>query len=248
MLVSAYPYRFVIRRVTMKFIIGKKLNMTQLYAEDGSVVPVTVVSAAPGVVVQVKTPEQDGYAAVQFGFEVGSKHASRAVLGHIKGKLKCPYMRELRIDDTSAFSVGQRYDLTSFIAGDMVAVSGTSKGRGFAGVVKRHGFHGSAKTHGHKHDLRAPGSIGSTDSARVFPGMRMAGRMGGTRVTVPNLRIAQVDADSGLLYIRGAVPGSRNGIIEIRAEGEMSPVEEIEAKKEKTTDNQPDTNDEKGIK
>lgn len=205
----------------MKMLVGRKLNMTQVFDADGKMAPVTVVKVSPGVVTQVKSVERDGYGAVQLGFNEGAKHASRAVLGHIKNVLARPVLRELRLDDASPFKVGDKYDIASFSVGDIVSVTGVSKGKGFAGVVKRHHFHGSPKTHGHKHDLRAPGSIGATDAQRVFPGRRMAGRMGGEQVTVKNLQIAAVDADKGLLMIKGAVPGARNGLVIIKGEGEM---------------------------
>ncbi len=190
--------------------------MTQLYGEDGNVVPVTAVLVTPGVVTQVKTESSEGYAAVQVGYEYGSKHPSKVLSGHVKGALKKPKLFEFRAEGEHGFTVGQRLDASSFVPGDSVNVSGTSKGRGFQGVVKRHHFHGAPKTHGHKHDLRAPGSIGSTDAQRVFPGRRMAGRMGADKVTISNLKIASIDAEKGVVYIRGAVPGARNGIVIIR--------------------------------
>lgn len=205
----------------MKLLMGRKLNMTQMYGENGDVIPVTAIKIGTGAVVQVKSMERDGYAAVQLGFNEGPKRTTKPVAGHVKKLVERPVLREMRVPDAGAFKTGQTFDLSSFAVGEKVAVSGVSKGRGFAGVVKRHHFSGSPKTHGHKHDLRAPGSIGSTDAQRVFPGKRMAGRMGGDRVTVPNLTIARIDADKGLVYVRGAVPGSKNGLVEIRAAGEM---------------------------
>ena len=139
-----------------------------------------------------------------------------------------PVLREMRTDDASRFAVGQTFDLSSFSVGERVAVAGISKGRGFQGVVKRHHFSGSPKTHGHKHDLRAPGSIGSTDAQRVFPGKRMAGRMGTDRVTIINLEIAAIDAAAGLIFVRGAIPGSRNGLVEISAPGDLKALEAAE--------------------
>jgi len=209
----------------MKLFIGRKLNMTQLYGENGDVVPVTRIQVGKAVVTQVKDKKRDGYSAVQLGFNEGSKHTSKSVAGHVQGRVNRPVLREMRTHGEEVFEPGQSYDLSSFSVGEKVSVAGISKGRGFAGVVKRHHFAGSPKTHGHKHDLRAPGSIGSTDAQRVFPGKRMAGRMGGSRVSVTNLEIAAIDQEAGIISIRGAVPGSRNGLVEIRATGDMnSPV------------------------
>ncbi|MDP1709987.1 MAG: 50S ribosomal protein L3 [Candidatus Komeilibacteria bacterium] len=205
----------------MKLILGRKIRMSQFHDADGQVVPVTVVKAGDSVVTQIKTVAKDGYAAVQFGFNEGSKHPSRALIGHVKGLLARPKLCEMRLDDASAFTVGEKYDITIFVPGDVVAVTGTSKGRGFAGVVKRHHFHGSPKTHGHKHDHRAPGSIGATAAQRVFPGMRMGGRMGGEQVTITNLKIAAIDKEKGEIMIKGAVPGARNGFVIISGIGDM---------------------------
>lgn len=205
----------------MKLILGRKIRMSQFHDANGQVVPVTVVKAGESVVTQIKTTAKDGYEAVQFGFNEGSKHPSRALLGHVKSLLSRPKLCEMRLVDASTFTVGQKYDVTVFTPGDVVAVTGTSKGRGFTGVVKRHNFHGSPKTHGHKHDHRAPGSIGATAAQRVFPGMRMGGRMGGEQVTITNLKIAAVDKENGLIMIKGAVPGARNGLVIISGAGEM---------------------------
>lgn len=202
----------------MKFIVGRKLNMTQLHAPDGAVVPVTVVAAGEAVVTQVKTKERDGYSAVQFGFNEGGKHTGKALAGHVKNALTRPLTREVRLDESGQATVGQKHNVSVFAPGDVVAVTGISKGRGFSGVVKRHHFHGSPKTHGHKHDLRAPGSIGATDAQRVFPGRRMSGRMGAEQVTIKNQTIWAVDAEKGLLYIKGAVPGARNSLVIVKGE------------------------------
>ncbi len=195
--------------------------MTQLYAENGNVVPVTRIRVGAGVAVQIKSKERDGYTAVQLGWSEGAKRTKKPMSGHVKGLVARPVLREARMDDVSRFEVGQAFDLSSFSVGEKVAVAGISKGRGFQGVVKRHHFAGSPKTHGHKHDLRAPGSIGSTDAQRVFPGKRMAGRMGADRVTVTNLEIAAIDAAAGLIFVRGAIPGPRNGLVEISAPGDL---------------------------
>ncbi|PIZ82102.1 MAG: 50S ribosomal protein L3 [Parcubacteria group bacterium CG_4_9_14_0_2_um_filter_41_8] len=206
----------------MKLILGKKLNMSQKYSENGSIVPVTIVKVGKGAVVQVKGVEKHGKnASVQLGFKEGSKHVNKAIKGQVKGLVDCPRLIEMQVQDTSVFEAGQIFGLDSFSKGEKVSVSALSKGRGYQGVVKRHGFHGSKKTHGAKHSLRSPGSIGSTDAARVFPGKRMAGRMGGTRITVSNLEIVDIDLENELVMIKGAVPGARNGVVEIRAEGDL---------------------------
>jgi|TARA_Y100000310_G_C20703765_1_gene832658 large subunit ribosomal protein L3 len=218
----------------MKLLVGRKLNMTQLYGPNGNVIPVTTVKIGTGVVTQVKNQERDGYTAVQMGFSEGSKNINKPMQGHVKNLVKNPKLRELRDEKVDQFEVGQKYDLTSFEVGDTVAVSGVSKGKGFQGVVKRHGFSGADASHGTKHHERAPGSIGATDPARVFPGKKMPGRMGGARVTVKNLEIAGIDKENNLLMIKGAVPGARNGLVEIRAQGDMSALggEKPEEKKE----------------
>ena len=197
----------------MKLILGRKIKMTQFYGDNGQVIPVTIVKAGEGVVTQIKTVAKDGYSAVQFGFSEAGKHTTKSLAGHVKGLLTRPKLCEMRLEDTAAFTVGQKHDVSVFSVGDNVSVIGTSKGRGYAGVVKRHHFHGSPATHGHKHDLRAPGSIGPTAPQRVFPGMRMAGRMGGEQVTILNLTIAAVDKAKGEIMVKGAIPGSRNGIV-----------------------------------
>jgi large subunit ribosomal protein L3 len=203
-----------------KFILGKKLKMTQIFQEDGRVVPVTVIKAGPCLVTQVKTEEKDGYEAVQIGFGQRRK-LSKALSGHLKGLGNFRYLREFRFKiQNSKFQkpelkVGDKIDVGIFQPGDKVQVSGTSKGKGFQGVVKRWGFKGGPASHGHKDQLRMPGSIGATDPARVFKGKKMAGRMGGERVTVKGLEVVEVDKDKGLLMIKGAVPGGRNGLLEI---------------------------------
>lgn len=195
--------------------------MTQMHKEGGKVVPATCVQTCEAVVVQVKTAKKDGYNAVQLGFSQGNKNISKSVKSHVNGLISRPVLVEMRVDDASKFSVGQKFGLDNLVIGEKISVSGVSKGRGFQGVVKRHHFSGAPKTHGHKHDLRSPGSIGSTDAQRVFPGKRMAGRMGSERITVLNLEIVDIDANKGIIAIKGAVPGARNGLIEIRAQGDM---------------------------
>ncbi|HYF29353.1 MAG TPA: 50S ribosomal protein L3 [Candidatus Paceibacterota bacterium] len=202
----------------MKFLIAKKGRMTQIFDTDGRVFAGTVLKTTPMTVTQVKTPDTDGYAAVQVGF--GTQKESRrgkAVLGHTKGKAY-ETLKEFRTE-AGELTVGSEVSADTFSEGDVVEVSGTVKGRGFAGVVKRHGFHGGRRSHGQKHSEREPGSIGGGGRAggRVIKGMRMAGRMGGNRITVKNLKVLKVDAASGEIIISGAVPGAPGSLVEIVA-------------------------------
>lgn len=196
-------------------ILGRKVAMTQIFAEDGTAVPVTVVQAGPCVITQIKTVETDGYSAVQLGYG-NAKRYNRPMEGHLKG-LDAAVLREFRAADVSTHSVGDQVDVTLFDVDDRVSVAGVSKGRGFAGVMKRHNFRGGPKTHGQSDRERAPGSIGATTTpGRVLKGKKLPGRMGGERVTVRNLRVARLDEARNLLFIQGAVPGAPNGILEIR--------------------------------
>jgi large subunit ribosomal protein L3 len=211
----------------MKYIIGRKVEMKQQYADNGSVVPLTIIQAGPCVVSQVKTVEKDGYNAIQLGFGE-KKKASKPVAGHVRGlSLKegrgFACVKEMRLNTPVADGArGDRVDVTSFSPGDVVDVTGTSKGRGFAGVVKRHHFHGHPTTHGHKDQERMPGSIGSGGVQHVFKGKRMAGRMGGEQVTVKKLSVVSVDPEHNTIAIHGAIPGARNGLVVIVArEGDM---------------------------
>jgi large subunit ribosomal protein L3 len=206
----------------MKGILGKKVGMTQIFDDRGEVVPVTVIEAGPCFVAQIKTVERDGYTAIQLGFEeTKPKRLTQPQLKHLQ-KSNLPalrHLREIRLapGDVSDVEEGQELTVALFEPGEYVDVSGVSKGRGFAGVVKRHGFRGGPKTHGQSDRHRAPGSIGAcTTPGRVFKGKRMAGRMGGERVTVQNLEIVMVDPERNLLAIKGAVPGAKNGLVEIR--------------------------------
>jgi large subunit ribosomal protein L3 len=208
----------------MKGILGKKVGMTQVFDEQGEVIPVTVIEAGPCFVAQIKTVERDGYTAVQLGLEeTKPKHLTRPQLQHLQ-KSNLPalrHLRELRMDsdEIARFELkeGQKVTVDIFEAGEYVDVIGTSKGRGFAGVVKRHGFRGGPKTHGQSDRLRAPGSIGAcTTPGRVFKGKRMPGRMGGERVTSQGLKVVLVDPERNLLAVRGAVPGAKNGLVQIR--------------------------------
>lgn len=201
----------------MKFILGTKEEMTQIFQEDGRVVPVTAIAAGPLTVTQVKTADTDGYTAVQVGF--GAQKESRlgkSVLGHTKDLGAFKHLREFRLNDTADMEKGKTIDVSVFEPGDEIEVSGISKGKGFQGVVKRHGFKGGPRSHGQKHSERKPGSIGSTGPQRVFKGLRMAGRMGSDRVTVKNLSVVAVDTEKGLLFVKGAVPGRRGTLLEVR--------------------------------
>ncbi|OGH61867.1 MAG: 50S ribosomal protein L3 [Candidatus Magasanikbacteria bacterium RIFCSPHIGHO2_01_FULL_50_8] len=202
----------------MKFILGRKLDMTQVFRADGQVVPVTRIHAGPITVTHIKK-QGDAQVAVQVGFE-NTRSLNKAETGHLKG---LPLFRVLKeFQTTQAVNRGDVIAADTFAPGDMVDAIGTSKGRGFAGVVKRHHFRGAPKTHGHKHDLRAPGSIGAGGVQRVFKGMRMAGHMGDERVTVKNLEIVAVDADKNEILVKGAVPGARNSLIVLTtAAGEL---------------------------
>lgn len=205
----------------MKFLIGKKLGMTQRFRPDGTVVSVTEVRVQPAVVTQVKTADNDGYTAVQIGVPGSKRKLTKSVRGHVKGLGDRSNLHEFRLDDVSAFQRGQAYTVATFQPGDNLTVTGTSKGKGFAGVVKRHHFRGGPASHGHKDNLRAPGSIGSTAPQRVFKGLRMAGRMGGERTTVSGLVVVQVDPVANTLFVRGAIPGPRNGILFLSCDGSM---------------------------
>lgn len=201
----------------MKFILATKEGMTRLFGEDGRTRAGTILTAGPNTVTQVKTAEgKDGYAAVQVGTGVRKiKNIGKAVLGHTKGK-GYSAIREFRTED--AAEVGSAIDVSIFNVGDTVRVSGLSKGKGFAGVVKRHGFHGGPRTHGQKHSEREPGSIGGSSGragGRVAKGMKMAGRLGGERVTVTNLEVLAVDPKSGEMIVSGAVPGRRGTLLEV---------------------------------
>jgi large subunit ribosomal protein L3 len=196
-------------------IIGKKVGMTQVFAEDGALIPVTVVQAGPCLVVQKKTTEKDGYDAVQIGLveKISSRRVTSALRGHFEKAGVQPLRTLAEVPYSGDANIGDRVQVDIFKAGDAIDVVGQSKGKGFQGVVKRHGFGGGRESHGSMFH-RAPGSIGaSAFPSRVMKGMRMGGRMGGDQVTVKNLRVAKVDAENNLLYIRGAVPGGRNGLV-----------------------------------
>jgi len=215
----------------MKFILGKKQHMMQCFLEDGTAVPATVISAGPLIVTQVKSPDVDGYTAVQVAFEEQkTSRATKAHLGHVlpsrqAGKLArdtsgvaggegaYKYLREFR--DIEEMAVGDLITVSNFAKGDVVIVSGISKSKGFQGVVKRHGFHGGPRSHGQKHSEREHGSIGGGLRNKVPKGMRMGGRMGGDRITIKNLEVIGVDRENNQLLIKGAIPGRRGTLVEI---------------------------------
>lgn len=202
----------------MNGILGKKVGMTQVFDDTGEVTPVTIIEAGPCYVTQIKTKEKDGYQAIQLGFGEG-KRLNRPERAHLpKGVPDLRYLREIRIDDISVYELGQKIDAGTFAVGELVDVTGTSKGKGFAGVMKRHGFRGGPATHGQSDRARAPGSIGSTSTpGRVFKGTRMAGHMGSRRSTVQSLKVVLVDTERNLLAVNGAVPGSKGGLVIIKS-------------------------------
>jgi large subunit ribosomal protein L3 len=199
----------------MKFILGRKLNMTQMYDADGRAIPVTAIEVRGNTVTLVRTKDNDGYEAVQVG--EGTRNPNRinkAQKGQFKDMGSFASVREFRVDgNVVPQKVGDKMELSQFNAGDMI--SATSKGKGFQGVVKRHGFGGGPRTHGQKHSEREPGSIGGGLRTRVPVGMRMAGRMGSDRITVKNLKIAHIDAEESVIYVGGAIPGRRGTLVEI---------------------------------
>lgn len=203
----------------MKGIIGKKVGMTQVFDEQGQVIPVTVIEAGPCYVTQVRDKKRDGYVAIQLGFEeTKEKRLTKGELGHLKrsGSPPLRYLREFRVKEADV-EEGQRITVDVFETGERVDVVGISKGRGFAGEIKRHGHQRQPKTHGQSDRERAHGSVGATSTpGRVFPGMKMAGRMGTARVTSQNLEVVVVDADRNLIAVRGSVPGAKGGIVMVK--------------------------------
>ena len=201
----------------MKFILGEKIKMSQIFKNE-SRIPVTLIKAGPIIITQLKNKEKDFYRAVQVGFGE-KKKINKPLTGHLKNLGKFRWLRELRIKENEScdLKLGDKIDISIFKEGDIVNVSGISKGKGFQGVVKRHGFHGGPQTHGQKNRLRAPGSIGSTAFQRVVKGRRMAGRMGADRVTVKNLEVMKIDPENNILEIKGAIPGRKGTLLEIRS-------------------------------
>ena len=212
-----------------KFILGTKQNMVQFFDENGKSIPATFLSVGPVVVTQTKTKEKDGYFAMQVGFgQRKEKNINKAQKGHFKVAAKVvegsnmnsnfAFVKELRLKEESGIKVGDIIDVSTFTVGDNVQVTGTSKAKGFQGVVKRHGFHGGPRSHGQKHSEREPGSIGATGPQRVFKGTRMGGRMGGDRVCVKNLTVLGVDVENNKILLSGAVPGRRGTVVEIKGD------------------------------
>ena len=202
-------------------LLGRKIGMTQVWDADGHLVPLTVVQVGTNVVTQVRTEEVDGYSAIQLGFgEIDPRKVTKPLQGHFAKAGIAPrrHLAEVRTSEHDSYELGQELDATAFEAGQSVDVSGTTKGKGFAGVMKRHGFAGVSASHGAHRNHRKPGSIGACATpGRIFKGLRMAGRMGGNRRTVQNLTIQAVDAEKGLLLISGAIPGPKNGVVLVRS-------------------------------
>ncbi|WP_353807393.1 50S ribosomal protein L3 [Agromyces sp. SYSU T00194] len=206
---------------TVKGLLGTKLGMTQVWDDQNRVVPVTVIEIAPNVVTQLRTPEKDGYSAVQIAAgQIDPRKVLKPAAGHFEAAGVTPrrHLAEVRTADAAEYALGQELTVEgTFEAGQLVDVVGTSKGKGFAGVMKRHNFKGVSASHGAHRNHRKPGSIGASSTpSRVFKGMRMAGRMGGERVTVLNLKVHSVDAEKGLLLVKGAVPGARGRLVFVR--------------------------------
>jgi large subunit ribosomal protein L3 len=204
-----------------KYLLGVKQEMSQYYTEGGHAIPVTVISAGPVTVTQVKDTDKDGYSAIQVGYGTQQKdRINKARLGQMKDMGPFRHLKEFRFKlDTHTANVGDTFDVSQFEVGDKLFISGTSKSKGFQGVVKRHGFHGGPRSHGQKHSEREPGSIGGGGRAggRVAKGMRMAGRTGGDTITLKNIKIVGVDRDTNTLYVKGAVPGRRGTLLTIYA-------------------------------
>lgn len=200
----------------MDGLLGKKVGMAQIFTEKGEIVPVTVLEVGPCFVTQIKTTEKDGYTALQLGFEEG-KHLSKPARGHLKSLPALKHLHEVRTGNIGDFKLGQKLSVNLFAAGDLVDITGTSKGKGHAGVVKRHHFKGGKKTHGQSDRMRRPGSSGATTTpGRVLRGMRGAGQLGNASATVMNLEVIQVDAERNVLMVKGAVPGTKDTLLFIR--------------------------------
>ncbi|MFC5601953.1 50S ribosomal protein L3 [Sporosarcina koreensis] len=202
-----------------KGILGKKVGMTQIFAENGDLIPVTVIEAAPNVVLQKKTVETDGYEAIQLGFDdKREKLANKPEKGHVAKAETAPkrFIREFRGVDAAGYEVGQEVKVDTFAEGDIVDITGVSKGKGFQGVIKRHGFSRGPMSHGSRFH-RAPGSLGAVDGQRVFKGKKLPGRTGGDTVTIQNLEIVRVDAERNLLLVKGNVPGARKSLIQVKS-------------------------------
>ena len=207
----------------MSGLLGKKIGMTRIFDDTGTMIPVTVIKAGPCYVTQVKTLENDGYRSVQIGFdEKKEKNTTKPVLGHLKSATVPPLrvLKEFSFPEDAEVNLGDTLNVDLFDPGDEVKISGKSKGRGFAGVMKRHGFSGGQQTHGQSDRERAPGSIGqSSNPSKVFKGIKMGGRMGNKKASVMGLMVVKVDVENNLLFVRGAVPGARNSYVEIYKQG-----------------------------
>lgn len=208
-------------KAPVKALLGRKLGMTQVWDAEGRLVPLTVVQVGTNVVTQVRTEDADGYSAVQLGFEeIDPRRVTKPLLGHFEKAGVAPRRNlvEVRTSGADSFEVGQELDATTFEAGQTVDVTGKTKGKGFAGVMKRHGFAGVSASHGAHRNHRKPGSIGACATpGRIFKGQRMAGRMGGNRRTIQNLAVQAVDAEKGVLLIKGAIPGPKNAVVLVRS-------------------------------
>jgi large subunit ribosomal protein L3 len=204
----------------MSGLLGKKIRMTQVFDDTGRSIPVTVINAGPCYVSQIKKADIDGYRAVQIGYvELKEKHANKPVVGHLKKADLKPlkFLREFDLPLSEDVKIGDELKVDMFKEGEEVVVSGYAKGRGFQGVMKRHGFHGGQKTHGQSDRARAPGSIGqSSDPSRVYKNMKMGGRMGNNRVTIPLVEIVKIDTERNLIFVKGPVPGGPNSLVEIK--------------------------------
>jgi large subunit ribosomal protein L3 len=207
--------------VVTKGILGRKLGMTQIFDEGARAIPVTAIEAGPCRIAQIRTPERDGYSAIQLAFgEIREQKLNKPRLGHLRKSGTDPrrHLVELRVADASQFQIGQELKADVFAAGEKADVIGTSKGKGFAGVMKRHGFHGGPGSHGTERKHRTPGSVGAgTTPHHIFKGQKMAGRMGHERVTVLNLEVVRADADRNLILVRGAIPGPDGGLVIVRS-------------------------------
>jgi large subunit ribosomal protein L3 len=196
-------------------LIGRKVGMTQIFQDDGTMIPVSVLAIGPNTVTRLRTPDRDGYAAIQLGIEPGRK-ITKPEAGQLKDLPRVSVIREFRVDDPGAYEVGQTLDVSLFASGDLIDVTGTSKGKGFAGTVKRHNFRRGPKTHGSDHH-REPGSIGpGTTPGRVYRGSRMSGHMGDERITVKKLQVVRADLDRNLLLVKGSVPGAPNALVLVK--------------------------------
>jgi len=206
---------------TVKGVLGEKLGMTQVWDDNNRVVPVTVIKAGPCVVTQVRTADTDGYSAVQIGYgAIDPRKVNKPDAGHFGKAGVSPrrHLVELRTEDATEYTLGQEISADVFAAGDLIDVTGTSKGKGFAGTMKRHGFSGVGASHGAHRNHRKPGSIGGASTpSRVFKGLRMAGRMGTDQVTTQGLRVHAVDAERGLILVKGAIPGPKGGLVFVRS-------------------------------